>query len=349
MNLTRLLNSALLFLLLQLGIASTEPSLAQYGQPQALLGEGAGGAVYLYQRPNDSKAFAVKEFTKEGWDGVEEESIWQVKEEFNIAKALDHPSFIETFDLLQANGSWYLVMRYHADNLYNRAMREASIARLHAMCIFRQLVDGVSFMHAQGFAHLDLKLSNVMLDVDGNAKIIDFGTSYRFRQFGGEIEQRWGMLFSNAEGFEVANDGAGLVGALPFLPPEVYETPKYDPQPVDIWALAMIFCQMNLPLIPWKGVKVPCDILDDHFGLFSWSAVREAQGRSAASLPQRCPTTTRKDDAETIRKTMKSMIELLPPESQHLVGRMLEPLPQARANWSEILADPMLSRMECPR
>ena len=35
-------------------------------------------------------------------------------------------------------------------------------------------------------------MSNVMLDADGNAKIIDFGTSYRFQQFGGEVEQRWG-------------------------------------------------------------------------------------------------------------------------------------------------------------
>lgn len=46
--------------------------------------------------------------------------------------------------------------------------------------IFREIVEGVAYMHGIGVAHLDLKLTNVMLATDGTPKIIDFGSSVSF-------------------------------------------------------------------------------------------------------------------------------------------------------------------------
>ena len=47
-------------------------------------------------------------------------------------------------------------------------------------CIFKGVVEGVAYMHSIGVAHLDLKLTNIMLTLDGTPKIIDFGSAVSF-------------------------------------------------------------------------------------------------------------------------------------------------------------------------
>ncbi|MCJ1285556.1 serine/threonine protein kinase [Xylographa opegraphella] len=312
-------------------------SLRQYGEPVKLLGEGAGGLVHLYQRREDSAKFAVKEFDSED-DYVNEDetedlndTAASVRDEFRIATSLRHDNIIEALDLIYENRTWFIVMPFYPQSLNGLVESEQGVTVPQAMCIFRQLLDGVSYMHSEGYAHHDLKVNNVMLDSNGSAKIIDFGTSYQFRGVDSIIEKRWGP-----------------VGALTYLPPEVYEVSKYDPRPVDIWALAMSFCRMLLPDIPWKSMPVPCDALDDHFGLFSWQAMRDARRGTPQSSNQKCRTIATPEDTKVISAIVGSLLRQLPPESSHIIGRMLEPRPEDRAGWSEILGNGWVSKIQCP-
>lgn len=61
-----------------------------------------------------------------------------------------------------------------------------------------------------------------------------------------------------------ANFLSGIVGSDPYLAPEVYDGAKYDPQPTDIWSLAIIFACMTLRRFPWKLPRVT----DNSFRLF---------------------------------------------------------------------------------
>ncbi|MCJ1385133.1 serine/threonine protein kinase [Xylographa soralifera] len=319
--------------------AAYDSSLRQYGEPVELLGEGAGGLVHLYQRREDSAKFAVKEFDyeddyeteDEDEDENREDTASSVQHEFRVATSLRHENIIEALDLIYENRTWFMVMPYYPQSLNGLVESEEGVTVPQAMCIFRQLLDGVSYMHTEGYAHHDLKVNNVMLDSNGSAKIIDFGTSYQFRGLDSIIEKRWGPI-----------------GALTYLPPEVYEVSKYDPRPVDIWALAMSFCRMLLPAIPWKTMAVPCDALDDHFGLFSWQAMRELHQGTPQSRSQKCRTIAKTEDTKVISAIVGSLLRQLPPESSHIIGRMLEPRPEARAGWSEILGDDWVSRIQCP-
>jgi serine/threonine protein kinase len=161
-----------------------------------VLGNGAGGTVYLYRNDANSTAYAVKKFDLNIWGELEAVYLGRIKSEFYIAASLNHDHIIKTLDLvyLEEHAAWFQVMEYCPWSLWDKAIRtEVGMPAAHAMCVFRQILDAVSYMHAEGIAHHDLKLSNVMLDFDGNAKIIDFGTSYRFRGLDQNvIEMRWG-------------------------------------------------------------------------------------------------------------------------------------------------------------
>ena len=62
----------------------------------------------------------------------------------------------------------------------------------------------------------------------------------------------------------MVNTSAGIVGSDPYLAPEVYDTAKYDPQPADIWSLAIIFACMTLRRFPWKAPR----LTDNSYKLF---------------------------------------------------------------------------------
>lgn len=55
-----------------------------------------------------------------------------------------------------------------------------------------------------------------------------------------------------------------MVGSDPYLAPEVYDNAKYNPQPVDIWSLAIIFACMSLRRFPWKAPR----LTDNSYKLF---------------------------------------------------------------------------------
>ncbi|MCJ1294974.1 serine/threonine protein kinase [Xylographa carneopallida] len=341
--------------LLHACLAFHDSGLWKYGKPVKLLGEGAGGLVHLYHRLEDSAKFAVKEFDPENGflieEGDEDENLEDtassVQHEFRIATSLRHDNIIEALDLVYENRTWFMVMPYYPQSL-SSLVESDGVTVPQATCIFRQLLDGVSYMHAEGYAHHDLKVNNVVLDSNGSAKIIDFGTSYQFRGLDSIIEKRWGMFPCSRKLSVLSNPSEGPVGALTYLPPEVYETSKYDPRPVDIWALAMSFCRMLLPNLPWKTMPVPCDALEDHFGLFSWQAMRELRQGTPSSSSQKCRTIATPDETKVIGAIVSSLLRQLPPESSHIIGRMLEPRPEDRAGWSEILGDEWVSRIRCP-
>lgn len=148
----------------------------------------------------------------------------------------------------------------------------------------------------------------------------------------------------------------GIVGSDPYLAPEVYELSKYDPQPADIWSLAIIFCCMTLRRFPWKAPRVT----DNSYKLFvsppndgpksitggsgshSEPASRQpsshhAKDGSSASTGEHALAGG--DDKPAVIKGPWRLLRLLPRESRHIIGRMLEIDPKKRATLDEILND----------
>ncbi|GAA5901743.1 hypothetical protein JCM6882_006055 [Rhodosporidiobolus microsporus] len=206
----------------------------KYGKWGKILGSGAGGTVRLIRRGKDQTVFAVKEFRAKRTGETEREYVKKVTAEFCIGSTLHHPNIIETVDIISDHGHYYEVMQYAEFDLFSIVM-SGRMTRPEIYCVFKQIVDGVDYLHTMGLAHRDLKLDNCVMMHDNTVKIIDFGTAVVFRY----PDQK-------------PVKASGVVGSDPYLAPEVIAKKEYDPRLTDVWSVAIIFMCMILRRFPWK-------------------------------------------------------------------------------------------------
>jgi serine/threonine protein kinase len=344
---------------------------SKYGKFGKVLGSGAGGSVRLLKR-SDGVTFAVKQFRARHSYESERDYSKKVTAEFCIGSTLHHGNIIETMDLVSEKGSYFVVMEYAPFDLFAIVMT-GKMSREEMSCCTLQILNGVTYLHNMGLAHRDLKLDNVVVNEHGIMKIIDFGSAAVFR-------------------YPFENDivlASGIVGSDPYLAPEVYDSSKYDPQPTDIWSIAIIFCCMTLRRFPWKAPRVsdnsyklfiappndgpksitqpsssntdlPSEAGDDRrksgpqsepasrqpsdqpssthhhhkHGGHSEPATNDGRPSSAAANGQ-----SKEQQPPQVIKGPWRLLRLLPRETRHIIGRMLELDPKKRATLEEIHAD----------
>ncbi|KAF1964466.1 kinase-like protein [Bimuria novae-zelandiae CBS 107.79] len=348
----------------------------KYGKFGRVLGSGAGGSVRLLKRSSDGVTFAVKQFRARHSYESERDYNKKVTAEFCIGSTLHHGNIIETMDLVNERGNYYVVMEYAPFDLFAIVMT-GKMSREEVSCCTLQILNGVAYLHSMGLAHRDLKLDNVVVNEHGIMKIIDFGSAAVFR-----------YPFEN--NIVLAS---GIVGSDPYLAPEVYDLSKYDPQPTDIWSLAIIFCCMTLRRFPWKAPRVsdnsyklfvappndgPKSITNPSqsaselilgmseerrkSGIHSEPASRQSSGQTSGphhhhhrkdggqsdptsnenrpgSANGQCAQQQQQQQQPQVIKGPWRLLRLLPRESRHIIGRMLEVDPNKRATLEEILED----------
>ncbi|KAH9951917.1 Pkinase-domain-containing protein [Amylocystis lapponica] len=208
----------------------------KYGKWGRVLGSGAGGTVRLIKASKNSggTTYAVKEFRPKRQGESEKEYQKKVTAEFCVGSTLKHRNIIETVDIVTDHGHYYEVMEYAPYDLFSVVM-SGSMSRPEIYCVFRQICDGVEYLHSLGLAHRDLKLDNCVMTSDNVVKLIDFGTATVFHYPGKKTTL-----------------ASGVVGSDPYLAPEVLAEQSYDPRKTDVWSVAIIFMCMVLRRFPWK-------------------------------------------------------------------------------------------------
>lgn len=232
------------------------PLTKKYGKVEKELGLGAGGSVRLIVRPLDGKTFAVKEFRPRRNAESFKDYTKKCTAEYCIGLTLKHPNIIKTIDIVHENDRYYEVMEYAPIDFFTVVM-SGKMSRQEMNCCLKQILEGVKYLHSLGFAHRDLKLDNCVLTTDGILKIIDFGSAvifkYPYDHYGPKQKQ---IHYCH-----------GVVGSDPYLAPEVLtHLNSYNPQPVDLWSIAIIYCCMTLKRFPWK---IPNPEKDNSFRLYA--------------------------------------------------------------------------------
>ncbi|ODV98243.1 hypothetical protein PACTADRAFT_48038 [Pachysolen tannophilus NRRL Y-2460] len=212
----------------------------KYGKLGKILGTGAGGSVRLLVREADGFIFAVKEFrSKKPNENIRDYSK-KCTAEFCIGSTLHHPNIIQTLDIICENNHYFEIMEYAPVDFFAVVM-SGKMSRSEINCSLKQITLGVNYLHSTGLAHRDLKLENCVATRDGIIKIIDFGSAVVFKY---PFEDKVVMAH-------------GIVGSDPYLAPEVLtSTDSYDPQLVDIWSIAIMYCCITIRRFPWRAPKL---------------------------------------------------------------------------------------------
>ncbi|PAV55926.1 hypothetical protein WR25_02765 [Diploscapter pachys] len=201
------------------------------------LGEGkstrAFGEVKLIIDTKSSRAVAMKciNLTK-----CTEENIKAVKKEVLIHRHLGaHPNVLQYIGhRTEDNAKTYLIFLEYADGgeLFDQIEPDVGIPPWRAQFYFRQLIDGIEFLHKIGVAHRDIKPENLLLKSNDVLKISDFGMATMFRHDGKE------RLLEAA------------CGTLPYVAPEVLQG-KYKGDIADIWSCGIVLITMLTGELPW--------------------------------------------------------------------------------------------------
>lgn len=303
--------------------------IEKYGNPGKLLGEGAGGLVSVVERPSDGKLFAVKKFRPKNAKELASDYHKKITAEFMIGLTLHHENIIETFDMLkELKTNILIVMEYCPYDFFTIVM-SGLMTKYEIFCYFKQILNGVGYLHLLGLLHRDLKLDNCVVNKFGILKLIDFGLAVVFR-------------YPFEENIVKCK---GIVGSDPYLAPEVLTTKYYDPRPSDIWLVAIIFCCMVLKRFPWKCPKLS----DNSFKNFALDPLMESQTLEQIDL-NRHQQLDEEGNLVVVKNKVKGpyrLLRLLPHASRDLIGKMLELDPSTRISLALVMEHQWFKLIDC--
>ncbi|MGH3135788.1 MAG: protein kinase domain-containing protein, partial [Gaiellaceae bacterium] len=141
---------------------------------EELIGRGGMGEVYRAHDGRLDRNVALKILAPRFAD--DEAFRDRLLRESRLAASLDHPNVVPVYDAGEADGRFFLSMRYvEGTDLRALLRRDGALAPERALEIASQVAGALDAAHAKGLVHRDVKPSNVLIDERGHCYLADFG------------------------------------------------------------------------------------------------------------------------------------------------------------------------------
>jgi hypothetical protein len=232
------------------------------------IGTGTFGQVRLCTSKTSSEEVAIKLISK---NGLEHEHQLRIYKEIEFLKICNHKNIVRFIDKFEDINYFYIITEYLERSLGSYITTDSILNESYIKQLFRQIAEGVHYLHENNIIHRDLKHENILVNSQGDVKIMDLGLST--------------FVTSNQK----LSDGCGT---LFFVAPEILLHQDHDYQ-VDVWSLGILLFYMIFRNFPYIGnmkkvrndiinseIKIPKQILSkDVYDVLSRSLIKDRRKR----------------------------------------------------------------------
>lgn len=140
----------------------------------SVLGAGGMGTVYEAQQQHPKRPVALK--VVRGGRYVDEHSVRLFQREAQTLARLKHPGIAAIYEAgCTDDGQHFFAMELVRGTVLDRYLRDKASERRARLRLFCKICDAINYAHQRGVLHRDLKPSNIVIDAEGQPKILDFG------------------------------------------------------------------------------------------------------------------------------------------------------------------------------
>lgn len=206
-------------------ILSRLQSICSQGDPNnhyknlVKIGQGASGGVFLAHDADDaSSTVAIKQMNLEQQPKKE-----LIINEILVMKSSKHQNIVNYIDSFVHRGDLWVVMEYMEGGSLTEIVTYSVMTEGQIAAVCCETLKGLQFLHSKGVIHRDIKSDNILLNVDGNIKMTDFGFCAQLN--------------------EINLKRTTMVGTPYWMAPEVVSRKEYGSK-VDIWSLGIMVIEM---------------------------------------------------------------------------------------------------------
>ena len=296
---------------------NTSLQFYKYGR---LIGQGAFGKVNLGLNILTGRIVAVKSFDKNNSE-LTGDNMKKILYETDLMKKLNHPNITKILEMFEDEKYFMIIMEYiNGGNLFSFVKKRRKLSEKTAKFLFRQIILGIKYIHEQNIVHRDIKLENLLIDLNNNIKICDFG-------IGRKIKSKNQLLHDQC-------------GTLMYMAPEILLSSKekgYEPFPVDIWSSGISLYIMLSGTLPFNYKNKKNSDTDEEEEI-----EEEEESISEKSKSKKNEEDNFKLQYSIVYKEPKK-IENISDEARDLLKGLLNKDPKKRLTCDEILNHPWLN------